>query len=154
MTCEFTVRRTITALRRAKLEPEGVESICLDVKGCDNSWFLIYTSYRSSSKCKISKFLSSCASTAGKMYSKRKEVIFLGDFNIDMLSETGPSVGSSYNLSNFCDRFCLTNTIPSPTRVIPTVYYLSCFKIATHVITSPLTKLFKYCIGVGEWPYQ
>ena len=43
--------------------------------------------------------------------------MFLGDFNIDMLSETGPSVGSSYNLSNFRHQFCLTNTTSSPARV-------------------------------------
>ena len=35
------IRRSITALRRARLEPDGVESICLDVKGSGNSWFLI-----------------------------------------------------------------------------------------------------------------
>ena len=28
------------------------------------------------------------------------------------------------------------------------------FKIATPVIAAPLTKLFNYCIGVGEWPCQ
>ena len=43
--------------------------------------------------------------------------MFLGDFNIDMLSENGSFARSSYNLSNFCDQFCLINTISSPTRV-------------------------------------
>lgn len=43
--------------------------------------------------------------------------MFPGDFNIDMLSESGSSVGSSYDLSNFCDDFCLANTISSPTKV-------------------------------------
>ena len=33
------IRLSITALRRAKLEPDGVESIRLDVKSCGNSWF-------------------------------------------------------------------------------------------------------------------
>ena len=46
------------------------------------------------------------------MYTKRKEVIFIGDLNIDMLAENESSVGSSYSLSNFCDQFRLTNTIP------------------------------------------
>ena len=73
------IRRSITALRRARLEPDGVESICLDVKGCGNSWFLICACYRSPGKCKISDFLSSCVLAAEKMYTKRKEVMFLGD---------------------------------------------------------------------------
>ena len=111
------IRRSITALRRARLEPDGVESICLDVKGCGNSWFLICACYRSPGKCKISDFLSSCVLAAEKMYTKRKEVMFLGDFNTDMLTENELSVGSSYSLSNFCDQFCLTNTIFVPTRV-------------------------------------
>ena len=51
------------------------------------------------------------------MYTKRKEVMFLGDFNIDMLMASESSAGSSYSLSNFCDQFCLTNTISVPTRV-------------------------------------
>ena len=111
------IRRSITALRRAILEPDGVESICLDVKGCGNTWFLLCACYRSLVKCKISDFLSSCVLAAEKMYTKRKEVMFLGDFNIDMLTENESSVGSSYSLSNFCDQFCLTNTISVPTRV-------------------------------------
>ena len=81
------IRRSITALRRARLEPDGVESICLDVKGFGNSWFVICACYGSPGKCKISDFLSSCVLAAEKMYTKRKEVMFLGDFDIDMLTE-------------------------------------------------------------------
>ena len=54
---------------------------------------------------------------AEKMYTTRKEVMFRGDFNIDMLTENESSAGSIYSLSNFCDQFCLTNTISVPTRV-------------------------------------
>ena len=34
-----------------------------------------------------------------------------------MLTEKESSVGSSYSISNFCNQFCLTNTISVPTRV-------------------------------------
>ena len=70
-------RRSIKALRRAKLEPDGVESICLYVKGSGNSWFLICACYRSPGKCKISDFLSSCVLAADKKYTKRKEVMYI-----------------------------------------------------------------------------
>ena len=102
------IRRSTTALRRARLEPDGVESICLDVKGCGNSWFLISACYPSPGKCKISDFLSLCVLAAEKMYTKRKEVMFLRDFNIDILTEKDSSVGSSYSISSFCYQFCLT----------------------------------------------
>ena len=51
--------------------------------------------------------------------TKRKEVMFLGDFNIDVLTESESSAGSSYSLSNSCDQFYLSNTISVPTRVTP-----------------------------------
>ena len=41
----------------------------------------------------ISDFLSSCVLAAEKMYAKSKEVMFLGDLNIDMLTEKESSVG-------------------------------------------------------------
>ena len=43
--------------------------------------------------------------------------MFLGDFNIDMLTEKESFVGSSYSLSKFCDQFCPTNTMSVSTRV-------------------------------------
>lgn len=46
---------------------------------------------------------------AKKMYTKRKEVMFLGDFNIDMLTESESSL-------EFL-RPILTNTASVPTRV-------------------------------------
>ena len=95
----------------------NLKSICLDVKGFGNSWFLICACYSSPAKCKISDFLSSCVLAAEKIYTKRKEVMFLGDFNIGMLTENESSAGSSYSLSNFCDQFCLINTITVLTRV-------------------------------------
>ena len=76
-------RWSITASRQARLEPDGVESICLDIKG----WFLICACYLSPGNCKISDFLSPCVLVAGRMYTKPKEVMFIDDFNIDMLTE-------------------------------------------------------------------
>lgn len=110
------IRSSITALCRSNLKSAGIESICLDVKSCLNSWFLICACYQSLWKCKVSKFLPPVAELAEKMYTKRKEIIFIGDFNIDMPSEKTSS-GWSHNLTNFCDKFCLTNTITDHTTV-------------------------------------
>ena len=60
------------------------------------------------------------------MLKSKSEIIFLGDFKIDMLqnncninlhSHTNPA---AYPLTDFCDQFCLTNTIDEPTRVTKT----------------------------------
>ena len=112
------IRSTTTAYRGVKLEPVGVESICLDVKGSQNVWFLICASYRSPSKCKIRDFITSCTTAAKHMYTKRKGIIFIGDFNMNMLSRKHNT--PNYELSDFCDEFCLSNVIDKPTRVIDT----------------------------------
>ena len=46
----------VTAHRQIKLELDGIESICLDVKGCANNWFLICACYRSPGKCNLTPF--------------------------------------------------------------------------------------------------
>ena len=76
---------------------------------------MICACYRSG-KCKITDFLPTCASATEKMYSKRNEVMFIGDFNTNMLqSPDNPKVPNK-DLVNFPDQFCLTNIIHETTR--------------------------------------
>ena len=111
------IRSAITAYRQVKLEPEGIESICIDVKGYGNNWFMVCACYRSPGKCKITEFIPACMLAAERMYAKRKEILFIGDFNMDMLSRKDNPQGPSQELSGFCDQICLTNVIRNPTRV-------------------------------------
>ena len=59
---------------------------------------------------------------ADKMLKSESEIIFLGDFNIDMLqSNCNINLHCHTNpLTDFCDQFCLSNTIDEPTRVTKT----------------------------------
>ena len=91
--------------------------LCLDVKGCGNNWFLVCACYRSPGKCKITEFIPACVSAAERMYAKRKEILFIGDFNTDMHTGKDNPQGPSQELSSFCDQLCLTNAIHNPTRV-------------------------------------
>ena len=56
------------------------------------------------------------------MLKSKREIIFLGDFNIDMLqSNCNINLHSHTNpLTDFCDQLCLTNTVDEPTRVTKT----------------------------------
>ena len=55
------------------------------------------------------------------MLKIRSELVFIGDFNIDMMNYVDGHLHASNNhLSVFCDRFCLTNTITEATRVTTT----------------------------------
>ena len=110
------IRSNVTARRQVKFEPEGIESICLDVKGCANNWFLVCACYRSPGKCKVKDFIPACASAAEKMYVKRKEVMFIGDFNMNMLESPDNPNGPNKDLTKFSQQFCLTNVIHEATR--------------------------------------
>ena len=110
------IRSNVTAHRQINLEPEGVESICLDVKGYANNWFLICACYRSPGKCKITDFIPACATAAERMYVKRKEIMFIGDFNMNMLESPDNPNGPNKDLTNFMEQFCLTNVIHEAKR--------------------------------------
>lgn len=52
------------------------------------------------------------------MLKIRNEVVFVGDFNIDMMAYVDGNLHNTNNpLADFCDRYCLSNTITEPTRV-------------------------------------
>ena len=54
---------------------------------------------------------------AERMLAKRKEIIFAGDYDMNMNLSPGNVHGPHQALSNFCDQFCLTNVIREPTRI-------------------------------------
>ncbi|XP_068719429.1 uncharacterized protein [Montipora capricornis] len=110
------IRSNVTAHRQIKLESDGIESICLDVKGCANNWFLICACYRSPGKCKITEFIPACATAAEKMYAKQKEILFIGDFNMNLLKSSDNPNGPNKDLTKFIEQFCLTNVIHEATR--------------------------------------
>lgn len=113
------IRNTVIARRQVKMEPENIESICLSFKGNANTWFYVCACYRSPNKCKVTDFISACTVAADKMLKSKREIVFLGDMNIDMLQTTrNMNLHIDANpLADFCNQFCLTNTIPEPTRV-------------------------------------
>ena len=78
------IRNGLSAYRRLKLESSDIESIRLDVKGSNNSRFIVCACYRSPTKNKESDFLASLSTATENMYNTRKVLLLLGDFNMDM----------------------------------------------------------------------
>ena len=116
------ISNSLVARRKPKMEQENIESICLNVKGIANTSFHVCACYRSPNLCRVSDFISACSTAADKMLKSKSEMIFLGDFNIDMLqSNCNINLHSHTNpLTDVCDQFCVTNTIGEPTRVTKT----------------------------------
>ena len=78
---------------------------------------MVCACYRSPGKCKITEFIPACVLATERMYAKREEILFIGDFNMDMVSGKDNTQGPSQELSGFCDQLCLTNVIRNPIRV-------------------------------------
>ena len=116
------ISNSLVARRKPKMEQENIESICLNVKGIANTSFHVCACYRSPNLCRVSDFISACSTAADKMLKSKSEMIFLGDFNIDMLqSNCNINLHSHTNpLTDVCDQFCLANVIDEPTRVTNT----------------------------------
>ena len=51
-----------------------------------------------------------------KMYAKRKEIMFIGDLNMNMLKSSDNPSGPNKDLTKFIEQFCLTNVIHEATR--------------------------------------
>ena len=99
---------------RLKLEPADMESICIDVKGHNNSRFIVLACYRSPSKNKPADFLPSLYTAAETLYNARNELLIIGDLNFNMLAD-----GNSEPDPHLTE-FCMTNTITELTRVTNT----------------------------------
>ena len=126
------VREDIPVCRRRNLEPESVESLCLDVMDSKKARFIVCACYRSPKFCKITDFLSSLTSAIELMYTSRQEILLIGDFNIDLLVGEHGVVAEDNSLMDLCDRFCLQNQISEPTRVTEKTKSLLDVILASH----------------------
>ena len=66
---------------------------------------------------RLKRALASLSSAAEVMYNTRKELLLLGDFDMDMYHQSEEGRFPNRNLVNFCERFFLANKIFEPTRV-------------------------------------
>ena len=96
--------------------------------------------YRSPTKCKESDFLASRSTAAENMYNTRKELLLLGDFNMDMYENRDEGRFPDIRLVDFCNRFCLSNRINEPTRVTKTSKSLIDVLLTSHAECCPKCK--------------
>ena len=66
------------------------------------------------------------------MYRSRRELLLLGDFNMDMTNDESVGRRADSNLRDFCDKFCLDNQIKEPTRVTENTKTLIDVMLANH----------------------
>ena len=126
------IREDLRAIHRLTLEPEAVESICLDVMDSRKYRFIVCACYRLPKFCKVLDFISALTSATELMYRSRRELLLLGDFNMDMTNDESVGRRGDSNLTDFCDKFCLNNQIKEPTRVTENTKTLIDVMLASH----------------------
>ena len=87
-------RNDVSAYRRLKLEP-----ICIDVKGRNNSRFLVLACHRSPTKNKPADFLPSIYPAAKTLFNIRNELLAIGDLNFKMYVDGNTEADSQLTVS-------------------------------------------------------
>ena len=78
-------------------------------------------------------FLASLSTATVNMYNTRKELLLLGDFNMEMYENRDESRFPDTRLVDFCNRFCLSNRIDNATRVTKTSKSVIDVLLTSHV---------------------
>ena len=125
------IRADILVYRRAKLEPADFKTICLDIN-VNRSRFIVCACYRSPGKCKEVDFLDTLSSAVEVTYNTRKELLLLGDFNMDMYHNSEEGRFPNRKLADCCQRFCLVNKITEQTRVTDKTMTLIDVALSSH----------------------
>ena len=108
------VRESLRVSVREDLQVEGVESMWLEIKHKAQKSFLLGYTYRppSSNQSWIDDF----EGILEQIYTENKEIIMLGDFNLNMLDNSN----IVHNWLQFTDSVNLTQIVDLPTRVTAT----------------------------------
>ena len=93
-----------------KYEPNYSECICSKFTISKKNW-ICFSIYRSLSTENIKRFFEEMNEVISKALCKYKNLIVMGDVNIDIKSCNS----DKYGLENFCDLFNLTNLVYSET---------------------------------------
>ena len=108
------VKDSLRCFLREDLQVEGVESIWLEVKHKAQKSFLLGYTYRPPSSNQ--RWMNDFEEILERVYTESKEIILLGDFNLNMLD----SNNIVRNWLQFTESVNLTQLVDSPTRVTAT----------------------------------
>ena len=110
------IRTELNYKRRRDLEEDDIESIFIEIFPKNSKSFVVGTIYRppDSSKHLSKNFDTVLSNLLKDMDSTRKEIIILGDINVDYLKTTHQSIKDAFILNGF------SQLINAPTRVTET----------------------------------
>ena len=125
---------TMSVTRLTEFERYCVECIWLEVKLQKTSPFLVGFLYRNSSE--PANWTDKFVSMMDAVWLESKEIISMGDFNID-LSKTNKPWTDVFSLFN------LSQTVSSPTRVTP-----SSKTLIDHIYSTDIAHVLETCVPV------
>ena len=102
------VKSDIIVTRLAEYEPEEIECICTKITIAKKHWILFSIYRPPSSGSSLDSFLTVLHQTVDKAISNSKNIVIIGDMNINTLETYSSSLNK---LSEFCDTLDLLNLI-------------------------------------------
>lgn len=105
--------------RREDLEVESIEIICLELQ-LSNKSILLSLVYRppDNDSLSVNTWLHHMENVLSQAYSENKPIVLTGDFNIDLLKDSGSTLKEDW--ASICENIELTQVIEEPTRVTET----------------------------------
>ena len=109
------INNKVKYIRRKDLETDNLEIMWLEIIRNNSSSYFVGTLYRKPSTADISSFFNSLEENIDKVTSVSNNVILMGDFNCNMLTENS----FSKKVIEFCNAMTMTQMIECPTRITP-----------------------------------
>ena len=109
------INNKVKYIRRNDLETDNLEIMWLEIIRNNSSSYFVGTLYRKPSTADISSFFNSLEENIDKVTSVSNNVILMGDFNCNMLTENS----FSKKVIEFCNAMTMTQMIECPTRITP-----------------------------------
>ena len=104
------IKKGIPSKRLKSLEPQGIESIFIEITIGKQKWCVI--SFYRSEDVKVDDFFNILSKSLDQAYNAYNNVILMGDININSFDK---NAAKFKKLALFCDTFDLYNLIKSPT---------------------------------------
>ena len=130
--------------RREELETENLELMWLEIMRSNSSPIYVGVLYRKPSTLDIGNFFSALEENVDKVFNLSNNVILMGDFNCNMLTENS----FSKKVTEVCNTMTMTQVIEHPTRITP--YSETLIDLIMHSNSIPVASSGVQTVGFSD----
>lgn len=132
------IHENIPYVRRYDVENAQIEMVCIEIKYPNKSYMALYV-YRppDNGTLKFSEWLTLMDQCLSCMYNEEKDIVLLGDINIDWNCDNAPKS----RWEELCSNYHLNQMVHEPTRVTSTTA-----TIIDHIFVSDMSQVQKVSV--------